>query len=164
MSKYVINGGNKLEGEVKIDGSKNAVLPILAASLINGDESIIHNVPHLKDVKTLENVLNNIGCNIKVEGNTMIVNSKGELDTNIPEKPVKEMRSSIILMGAMIGRFKHIKICYPGGCELGPRPIDLHLMGLRKLGVNITESHGYIICECDTLSGNEIHQIGRAHV
>ena len=157
MSKYVINGGNKLEGEVKIDGSKNAVLPILAASLINGDESIIHNVPHLKDVKTLENVLNNIGCNIKVEGNTMIVNSKGELDTNIPEKPVKEMRSSIILMGAMIGRFKHIKICYPGGCELGPRPIDLHLMGLRKLGVNITESHGYIICECDTLSGNEIH-------
>lgn len=157
MSKYIINGGNKLEGEVKVDGSKNAVLPILAASLINGGESVIHNVPHLKDVYTLESVLQNIGCQISFEGNTMLINSKDELDTNIPEKPVKEMRSSIILMGAMLARFKRIKISYPGGCEIGPRPIDLHLMGLRKLGANITESHGYIICQCDTLSGNEIH-------
>lgn len=157
MSKYIINGGNKLEGEVNVDGSKNAVLPVLAASLINGDESVIHNVPYLKDVNTLESVLQSIGCRVTFEKNTMIVNSKGELDTNIPEKPVKEMRSSIILMGAMLGRFKHVRISYPGGCEIGPRPIDLHLMGLRKLGASITESHGYIICQCDTLSGNEIH-------
>lgn len=157
MSKYIINGGNRLEGEVKVDGSKNAVLPILVASLINGGESVIHNVPYIKDVNTLENVLQNIGCQISFEKNTMVVNSKGELDTNIPEKPVKEMRSSIILMGAMLGRFKHIRISYPGGCEIGPRPIDLHLMGLRKLGASVTESHGYIICQCDTLSGNEIH-------
>lgn len=157
MSKYIINGGNRLEGEVKVDGSKNAVLPILVASLINGGESVIHNVPCIKDVHTLENVLQNIGCQISFEKNTMVVNSKGELDTNIPEKPVKEMRSSIILMGAMLGRFKHIRISYPGGCEIGPRPIDLHLMGLRKLGASVTESHGYIICQCDTLSGNEIH-------
>lgn len=157
MSKYIINGGNRLEGEVKVDGSKNAVLPILAASLINGDESIIHNIPRIKDVYTLSNVLENIGCSISYNGKTMVVNSKGELDTSIPEKPVKEMRSSIILMGAMLGRFKHLNISYPGGCEIGPRPIDLHLMGLRKLGVDITESHGYIVCQCDKLIGKEIH-------
>lgn len=157
MTKYIINGGNRLEGEVKIDGSKNAVLPILVASIINGGESIIHNVPNLKDVNTIESLLKNIGCKISFENNAIIVNSQGELDTTIPEKPVKDMRSSIILMGVMLGRFKHIKICYPGGCEIGPRPIDLHLMGLRKLGANITESHGYIICQCNTLVGNEIH-------
>ena len=157
MSKFIINGGNKLEGEVNVEGSKNAVLPILAASLINGDESIIHNIPRLKDVSTLTNVLENIGCRVFFNGNTIVVNSKGELDTNIPERPVKEMRSSIILMGAVLGRFKHVKISYPGGCEIGPRPIDLHLKGLRKLGVNITESHGYIVCQYDKLIGKEIH-------
>ncbi len=157
MTKYIINGGNKLEGEVGIEGSKNAVLPILAASLISGKESVIHNIPCLKDVNTLSNVLINIGCKVAMDKSTIIVNSMGELDTNIPEKPVKEMRSSIILMGAMLGRFKRVKISYPGGCEIGPRPIDLHLMGLRELGANISESHGYIIGECDTLIGKEIH-------
>ncbi|MEA4961991.1 UDP-N-acetylglucosamine 1-carboxyvinyltransferase [Lutispora sp.] len=157
MGKYIINGGNRLEGEVRVEGSKNAVLPILAASIINGGESIIHNVPYLKDVNTLVNVLNTIGCSCSFEGNTMIVNSSGELNINIPEKPVREMRSSIILMGAMLGRFKRVKISFPGGCEIGLRPIDLHLAGLKLLGAKIVESHGYILCECDKLHGNEIH-------
>ncbi len=157
MSRYIINGGRKLDGEIEVDGSKNSVLPVLAASLINGNESIIHNIPRLKDVFTLTNVMENIGCKITYDGNTMVINSKGELNTNIPEKPVKEMRSSIILMGAMLARFKNVKISYPGGCEIGPRPIDLHLMGLRELGVNIIESHGYISCQCDKLIGKEIH-------
>lgn len=157
MSRYIINGGKRLEGEIESDGSKNSVLPILAASLINGNESVIHNIPELKDVHTLSNVLENIGCKVKYKDRTMVINSKGELNTNIPEKPVKEMRSSIILMGAMLGRFKKVVISYPGGCEIGPRPIDLHLMGLKKLGANITESHGYITCQCDKLIGKEIH-------
>ncbi len=157
MSRYIINGGNKLEGEIKVDGSKNSALPILAATLINGKESIIHNIPRLKDVYTLANVLENIGCKVSYHNNTMIIDSKGDLNTNIPEKPVKEMRSSIILMGAILGRFKNVRISYPGGCEIGPRPIDLHLKGLRKLGVSITESHGYIFCRYDKLIGNEIH-------
>ncbi|MFA7573574.1 MAG: UDP-N-acetylglucosamine 1-carboxyvinyltransferase [Lutispora sp.] len=157
MNKYVINGGNRLDGEVKVEGSKNAVLPILAASIINGGESIIHNVPSLKDVNTLVNMLKTIGCTCSIEGNTIIVNSSGDLDINIPEKPVREMRSSIILMGAMLGRFKKVKISFPGGCEIGLRPIDLHLSGLKMLGGKITESHGYILCECDKLYGNEIH-------
>lgn len=157
MGKYIINGGNRLEGEVKIEGSKNAVLPILAASIINGGESIIQNVPNLKDVNTLVGVLNTIGCTCSFENGIIMVNSKGDLDTNIPEKPVREMRSSIILMGAMLGRFKKVKISFPGGCEIGLRPIDLHLTGLKLLGAKITESHGYILCECDKLYGNEIH-------
>ncbi len=157
MSRYIINGGRRIEGEIESDGSKNSVLPILAASLINGNESIIHNIPHLKDVDTLSNVLESIGCKVEYNGRTIVINSKGELNTEIPEKPVKEMRSSIILMGAMLGRFKKVKISYPGGCEIGPRPIDLHLMGLRELGVNIIESHGYITCQCDKLIGKEIH-------
>lgn len=157
MGMYIINGGNRLEGELRIEGSKNAVLPILAASIINGKNSIIHNVPYLKDVNTLVSMLESIGCKYSFVGNTVIVDSTGDLDINIPEKPVREMRSSIILMGAMLGRFKKVKISFPGGCEIGLRPIDLHLSGLRLLGAKIVESHGYIICECDKLYGNEIH-------
>ncbi|SHI62395.1 UDP-N-acetylglucosamine 1-carboxyvinyltransferase [Lutispora thermophila] len=157
MGMYVINGGHRLEGELKIEGSKNAVLPILAASIINGRESIIHNVPYLKDVNTLLGVLETIGCTCSFQGNTVIVNSRGDLDINIPDKPVREMRSSIILMGAMLARFKKINITFPGGCEIGLRPIDLHLSGLRRLGAKVVESHGYIQCECDKLYGNEIH-------
>ena len=157
MGMYIINGGNRLDGELHIEGSKNAVLPILAASIINGRQSVIHNVPYLKDVKTMINVLETIGCTCSFEGNTVIVNSAGDLDINIPEKPVREMRSSIILMGVMLGRFKKVKISFPGGCEIGLRPIDLHLTGLRLLGAKIVESHGYILCECDKLYGNEIH-------
>ena len=157
MGMYIINGGNRLDGELHIEGSKNAVLPILAASIINGRQSVIHNVPYLKDVKTMINVLETIGCTCSFEGDTVIVNSVGDLDINIPEKPVREMRSSIILMGVMLGRFKKVKISFPGGCEIGLRPIDLHLTGLRLLGAKIVESHGYILCECDKLYGNEIH-------
>ncbi|NLM45032.1 MAG: UDP-N-acetylglucosamine 1-carboxyvinyltransferase [Clostridiales bacterium] len=157
MGMYIINGGNRLDGELHIEGSKNAVLPILAASIINGRQSVIHNVPYLKDVKTMIDVLETIGCTCSFEGDTVIVNSVGDLDINIPEKPVREMRSSIILMGVMLGRFKKVKISFPGGCEIGLRPIDLHLTGLRLLGAKIVESHGYILCECDKLYGNEIH-------
>ena len=130
MGMYIINGGNRLDGELHIEGSKNAVLPILAASIINGRQSVIHNVPYLKDVKTMINVLETIGCTCSFEGDTVIVNSVGDLDINIPEKPVREMRSSIILMGVMLGRFKS-QNKFPGGCEIGLRPIDLHQTGLR---------------------------------
>jgi len=157
MAVYIINGGNRLEGELKVEGSKNAVLPILAASIINGKNSIIHNVPYLKDVNTLLSALESIGCKCSFEGDTVIVNSTGDLDINMPEKPVREMRSSIILMGAMLGRFKKVKISFPGGCEIGLRPIDLHLSGLRLLGAKIVESNGYILCECDKLYGNDIY-------
>jgi UDP-N-acetylglucosamine 1-carboxyvinyltransferase len=157
MDKLVINGGNRIEGEITVEGAKNSVLPILAATIISGGESIIHNVPDLKDVEILTGVLKSIGCKCFFENNTIIVKSDNTLDINIPEKPVREMRSSIILLGAMIARTGQAKISYPGGCELGPRPIDLHLAGLKKLGAVITESHGYIHCEGGKLVGTDIH-------
>lgn len=115
MDRFIINGGNRIEGELKVDGAKNSVLPILAATIINGGESIIHNVPDLKDVETLSGVLKSIGCRCFYENNTVIIKSDNALDINIPEKPVKEMRSSIILLGAMIARCGQAKISYPGG-------------------------------------------------
>lgn len=117
MDRFVINGGNRIEGEIKVDGAKNSVLPILAATIINGGESIVHNVPDLKDVETLSGVLKSIGCKCFYENNTMVVKSDNVVDTNIPEKPVREMRSSIILLGAMIARTGQAKISYPGGYE-----------------------------------------------
>jgi UDP-N-acetylglucosamine 1-carboxyvinyltransferase len=156
MDRYVINGGHRLEGDVRVDGSKNSVLPVLAATIISGKESVIHNVPELKDVDLLIGLLRSIGCKCFFENNTLVVKSNGQLETFIPEKPVREMRSSIILMGAMLARHKQVKISYPGGCEIGPRPIDMHLSGLKKMGAKITEAHGYIYCECDKLRGVEI--------
>jgi UDP-N-acetylglucosamine 1-carboxyvinyltransferase len=157
MDRYVINGGRRLEGELKVDGSKNSVLPVLAATIISGKESVIHNVPELKDVDILIGLLRSIGCKCFFENNTLIVKSNNQLETYIPEKPVREMRSSIILMGAMLARHGQVKISYPGGCEIGPRPIDIHLSGLRRMGVKITEAYGYITCECDKLKGVELN-------
>lgn len=157
MDRYVINGGHRLEGEVRVDGSKNSVLPVLAATIISGKESVIHNVPELKDVELLIGLLRTIGCKCYFENNTLIVKSNSQLETLVPEKPVREMRSSIILMGAMLARHGHVRISYPGGCEIGPRPIDIHLSGLRRMGAKITEAHGYINCECDKLKGVELN-------
>lgn len=157
MDRYVINGGHRLEGDVRVDGSKNSVLPVLAATVISGKESVIHNVPELKDVDLLIGLLRTIGCKCFFENNTLIVKSNSQLETFVPEKPVREMRSSIILMGAMLARHGQVKISYPGGCEIGPRPIDIHLSGLRKMGAKINEAHGYINCECDKLRGVEIN-------
>ncbi|MEA4845688.1 MAG: UDP-N-acetylglucosamine 1-carboxyvinyltransferase [Clostridiaceae bacterium] len=157
MDKYVIIGGHRLEGDVRVDGSKNSILPVLAATIISGKESVIHNVPELKDVDLLIGLLRTIGCKCFFENNTIIVKSNSPLNTVIPEKPVREMRSSIILMGAMLARHGHVKISYPGGCEIGPRPIDIHLSGLKRMGTKITEAYGYINCECDKLQGVEIN-------
>lgn len=157
MDKYVIIGGQRLEGEVRVDGSKNSILPILAATIISGKESVIHNVPELKDVDLLIGLLRTIGCRCFFENNTIVVKSNSQVNSAIPEKPVREMRSSIILMGAVLARHGHVRISYPGGCEIGPRPIDIHLSGLRRMGTKITEAHGYINCECDKLTGVEIN-------
>lgn len=156
MSKYVIKGKEKLVGEVKITGAKNSVLPILAATVINGDENIILNTPGLRDVYIMEDILKEIGCKVSRIGNKMIVNSKGLDRIHIPEGPVREMRSSIVLLGAMLSRTGEVKIGYPGGCEIGPRPIDLHLKSLRQMGVEIEEAHGFLHCKAKNIKGCDI--------
>lgn len=156
MGKIVINGGNKLTGEISVSGAKNAILPILAATVIGGHESTIFNVPNLRDVEVMEEILLSLGCRIRRIDKMMWVDSKPIDSIRIPEELVREMRSSIILMGAMLTRFGEIIISYPGGCEIGPRPIDLHLKALRQLGVEIKESHGFLHCKAKELRGTEV--------
>jgi len=157
VSKYIINGGNKLGGKLNISGAKNAVLPILAASVINGKENVIIGYPNLRDVNTMVKILRSIGCKVKKTPESIVINSENVNSFEVSENLVREMRSSIFLMGPMLGRCGKIKISYPGGCEIGPRPIDLHLKGLREMGVKISEAHGFLECTVEKLKGSEIH-------
>lgn len=156
MSKLIVKGGNKLVGEVNISGAKNSVLPILAATVLNGGTNVIHNIPNLSDVSTMTKILVAVGCSVKKEGNTVIIDSSGLNNFEIPEYLVREMRSSIVVMGAMLSRCGKVRISYPGGCELGPRPIDLHLKSLKEMGATIKEEHGFLLCEASKLKGTEI--------
>jgi len=156
MEKIMVEGGKKLTGEVCVSGAKNAVLPILAATVIGANESTIFNVPNLKDVDVMEKILLALGCNIKRFDKVMWIDSKPLDKIKIPEELVREMRSSIILMGAMLARTGEVVVSYPGGCEIGPRPIDMHLKALRELGAEIEESHGFIYAKASELRGCEI--------
>lgn len=156
MEKYVINGGYKLEGEINIPGAKNSVLPILAASALTGKTSIISNIPNLKDVDIMVKLLSHLGAKVYSEDNIITVDSSTINRLYLPEELVREMRSSIILMGAMLARFKEVRISYPGGCEIGPRPIDLHLKSLRQMGAEIEEAHGFLDCKTTGLKGCDI--------
>ncbi len=118
MSKFVVTGGKKLKGEITIEGSKNAVLPILAATVLNGGINIIKNCPKLKDVEIALEILKKIGCKVKVEGDTVILDSSTLNKTEIPEDLASEMRSSILFMGPMLARCKKVTISYPGGCVI----------------------------------------------
>lgn len=157
MSNLVIHGGNRLEGEIDVQGAKNAVLPILAATVINGGKNVIYNCPDLRDVTITVEVLKNLGCRAERHGKTLIVDSSGFNSNVIDESLMRQMRSSIIFLGAIIARCKKAVVSMPGGCEIGNRPIDLHLKALRSLGVEISESHGYINCEASKLAGANIH-------
>ncbi len=147
MSELIIEGSRRLEGEIKIQGAKNSILPILAASIICKDECVIHNCPNISDVQVTIKVLEYLGCKTKFEGNTLTINSKGISKNDIPDFLMREMRSSIIFLGSLVAIMKKAKLSLPGGCELGPRPIDLHLEGLRQLGLTVNESHGILECE-----------------
>ncbi len=152
MSRYMINGGNRLDGEIKIQGSKNAALPIMAACVLNGAKTILHNVPDIQDVRIMKKILTSIGCKIKTETNTLIIDSSMINSAKVSEQLVSRMRSSIMLMGALVAKLKHAHFSYPGGCDIGLRPIDIHLKALKQLGANITEEHGYIIVD-----GKDLH-------
>jgi len=156
MGKYIINGDKRLAGEVSIFGAKNAVLPILAATVIGNNQSTIYNTPNLRDVEIMKKILISVGCIVEKIDNIMYVDSRSLNSFIIPDDLVREMRSSIILMGAMLSRCKEVLISYPGGCEIGPRPIDLHLKALKDLGAEIEESHGFLHCKTDGLKGCDI--------
>lgn len=157
MSELVINGGKKLSGEICVQGAKNSVLPVLAATVLCGGECVIHNCPKLSDVETSLKILAHLGCGCKKDGDTVAVNAKDISDYSIPDTLMREMRSSVVFLGAVIGRTGKAVISSPGGCELGPRPIDLHLSSLNKMGVTVKEEHGYLNCTAENgLHGAEI--------
>ncbi len=156
MSRLIIEGGRPLEGSVRAGGAKNSVLPILAATIISGGESIIHNCPDLRDVHSAIAILRHLGCRVSQEGHTVTVDSAPMDRWDIPDHLMREMRSSVIFLGPILARCGKARMTFPGGCELGPRPIDLHLAALRKLGVEIREEGGEITAWCETLQGCDI--------
>lgn len=157
MQSYIIEGGRKLEGIVHISGSKNASLPIIAGSILSGKTTKLYNVPNINDTKITLKILELLGCKVKKNGSKVEINSKQMNKTEIPENLMHQMRSSIIMAGAIIGRFKQATFTYPGGCEIGARPIDLHLKAFKKLGINIEENYGFIRCSCDKIIGTDIN-------
>ncbi len=157
MNKLCVIGGEPIRGELTVQGAKNAVLPILAATILSGGKCVLHNCPFLRDVEKTEIILNKLGCKVERQGNSLCVDS-GNIDNYvIDEGLMREMRSSIILLGAIISVCKKAEMGLPGGCPIGLRPIDLHLKALRKMGINIVEEHGYLKCECDKLKASDIH-------
>lgn len=156
MKSYIIEGGKKLEGTVKISGSKNASLPILAATILSEKTNKLYNVPQIKDTKTTLGILKLLGCKIKQNSGKIEINSKHITKTEIPEHLMREMRSTVIMAGALLGRFKEVTFSYPGGCDIGSRPIDLHINAFKKLGVEITEEAGFIKCKANKIIGTNI--------
>lgn len=157
MGRLIIDGGEKISGEICVQGAKNAVLPILAATVMADGVCVIKNCPALRDVDKTDLVLERLGCTVKREGNVVMVDTSGMYDCRICEDLMREMRSSIIFLGAIISRCKKAVVSMPGGCPIGLRPIDLHLKALRELGVDIQEEHGYIKCTAEKLQGGNIH-------
>lgn len=156
MGKYIIKGGNKLNGEVFISGAKNAVLPILASTILNSGICILKNVPMLLDTFVAMDILRDLGCKVTYGENTVVINSKDMNKTNVKEELVKKMRSSIIFLGAIISRFKEASISYPGGCNLGKRPIDFHLEAFKKLGIKIDDNQNVIKASVNEIKENTI--------
>lgn len=156
MSSYVIEGGKKLEGEVKISGSKNSSLPIIAATILNGGISKLYNVPKIHDTQMMFEILKELGCEVKKSSNKVVIDSSKLKKHEISENLMREMRSSVILAGALIGKVHKAVFSYPGGCDIGTRPIDLHLKGFEKLGIKINENYGNISCTCDRIESAKI--------
>ncbi len=146
-----------MNGEVNISGSKNASLPIIAGSILNSDITKLYNVPKIRDTQITLDILKILGCKIKRNSGKIEINSKYINKTEIPEYLMRQMRSTVILAGAILGRFKKVTFSYPGGCEIGARPIDLHLAAFKKMGIQVEENAGFIECSCDKIVGADIN-------
>ncbi len=141
----IIDGPAELCGEISIQGAKNSTLPILAATVLCKGQSVLHNCPNLTDVETAVRILEHLGCRCAREGSDLVVDN-AMTGCEVPQELMREMRSSIVFLGAIVSRCGEARLCFPGGCELGPRPIDLHISSLQKLGVEIEESGGCLQC------------------
>jgi UDP-N-acetylglucosamine 1-carboxyvinyltransferase len=156
MDKIIIEGGRPLNGTVQISGAKNAALPILAATLLAGGVHRLHNIPLLRDIRTAKTLLYHLGATFE-EGDPLSVHTDNVDGHEAPYDLVKTMRASVLVLGPLVARFKRARVSLPGGCAIGARPINLHLAGLERLGVNIELKHGYVEASAKKLSGNHIY-------
>ena len=156
MKELIIEGQRRLEGSLAVQGAKNSVLPVLAATLLHPGQSILRGCPRLSDVDTAVRILRHLGCSVRREADVLVVDAAGLSRWDVPEQLMREMRSSVIFLGAILARTGQAELSYPGGCELGPRPIDLHLAALRALGAEIREDAGILRCHARQLAGREI--------
>ncbi len=159
MEKIVIEGGNRLIGEVSVSGAKNAILPLMAASILVDGWNVIRNVPSLRDIKTFRDLLLHIGCEVDEDPEEKTIRIRAHEITSFeaPYEMVKTMRASILVLGPLVSRFRRARVSLPGGCAIGTRPVDVHLMGLKKIGCDVTLEHGYINVKADRLIGTRIY-------
>lgn len=158
MEKLKVTGGCRLKGEVKASGAKNAALPILAASLLTADDLVLHNVPHLSDIRTMGKLLSGLGMTVERPSDTETVrlNAKSLTTLTAPYELVKTMRASIVTLGPMLARFGEARVSLPGGCAIGARPVDQHIKGLQTLGAEVVIDHGYVVAKAKRLRGAHI--------
>ncbi len=157
MEKFIISGRKKLYGVVSVSKAKNSYLAILAACILSSGVVTLHECPDLEDIKTMTEIIKTLGCKVQKNGRDLIIDCSNVDKTEIPKDLATKIRSSIFLLGSILGRLKRAVVCYPGGCDIGARPIDLHLKGLKALNVDIIEKFGIIKCETKALLGNDVH-------
>lgn len=146
MEKLIINGGRRLNGSLEVMSAKNSVLPLLSASILTDDEVIIHKCPEITDVDNMLRILEQLGVDVKRDGSDIIINSGNMRSCFIPTELAGELRSSIFLLGPIIAKMKCGQVAYPGGCDIGNRPIDIHIKGLKELNISVVEEYGHIVC------------------
>ncbi len=156
MGKILVNGGRKLFGQLEISASKNAYLPILAGTLLGSEKIILNDYPSLLDTENMCKILRNLGAKIEKNDKILEIDPSFIDKTEIPNELASLVRSSIFMLGAIVGKFRKAKVAYPGGCEIGARPIDIHISGLKSLGVKVVEKHGYIYCDGSNMKAGSI--------
>lgn len=157
MDKLIIEGGGRLYGGIEAQAAKNSVLVLLAASVLPEDKVVIENVPKISDVFSMIEILSNLGVETSFVGNNLHIYAGNATERDISASLTKELRSSVFMLGAVLTRFRHARISYPGGCDIGLRPIDLHLSGLKKMGVKIWEEEGFIVCNAEDMTCGNVH-------
>lgn len=157
MDKFVIHGGKKLSGTVSVSGAKNSSLALMPATILNAGNNTIYNVPEVNDIYTMIKLMQELGAEIKFENNVLRIDTKNIMSQVAPYEHVKKMRASIYVLGPLLARFGYAKVSMPGGCAWGPRPINLHLEAMKKLGADIEIEQGYIITKAKKLIGAKIH-------
>ncbi len=156
MDKFIIDGGKRLYGSVRLQSAKNSVLPLFAASVLTEKRVIIRETPPISDALCMAQILRELGANVSFRGNDVVIDSANACSHEISSTLTRELRSSVFMIGSLLTRFHKALIAYPGGCDIGLRPIDLHLNALKRLGVKIEEKDGYIYCRADVLKGADI--------